>query len=254
MKPCSHIYLSSHLDDAVLSCGGRIWQQVQSGERVLVVTVFAGNPPVDAPLSPLAQELHAQWGLPLDAPARRREEDSAALASLGAEAMHWSYLDCIYRQISNGRYPYDSEEALWGEVHSAEETLVAELAGRLAKLPLKRGGTVYAPLAVGHHVDHQIVRRAVASCGRTPIYYEDYPYAEDAQAVRDALAGGSWRVALMLLFEEALGAKTAAIACYRSQISAFWADAAEMTAAVRAFAERTGGDGPAERYWRVIRS
>jgi LmbE family N-acetylglucosaminyl deacetylase len=243
----NHIYLSPHLDDAVLSCGGRIWQQVQAGEHVLAVAIFASTPAPSALLSPFVQELHARWGHPIDAVARRQEEDLAALALLGAEAVHWPYTDCIYRQIPDGRFPYASGEALFKEIHPAEKALVAELAARLKTLPLSQDGTVYAPLGVGHHVDHQIVRQAAEACGQPLIYYEEFPYAEDPQAVQAALEEGQWQAKLTSLSEEALEAKSAAIACYRSQISTFWADLAAMAAAVRAFAGRTGR--PAERYW-----
>jgi LmbE family N-acetylglucosaminyl deacetylase len=245
----THVYLSPHLDDAVLSCGGRIWQQVRTGEHVLVVTVFAAPLAPGAPLSPFAQKLHARWGHPADAVTERQEEDLTALALLRAEATHWPYADCIYRRTSDGSFLYTSEEALWGEVHPAEKGLVAELEARLSTLPLIRDGAVYAPLAVGQHVDHRIVRRAVEGSGHRLIYYEDFPYAEDPRAGHAALMRGQYRAELVLLSEGALKAKIAAIACYRSQLSTFWADAVEMAAAMRAFAERIGGGRPAERYW-----
>jgi LmbE family N-acetylglucosaminyl deacetylase len=250
MNLYDHIYLSPHLDDVALSSGGHSWQQVQAGDRVLVVVIFAGSPPADVPLSPFAQELHAQWGYLTDTVARRRQEDLAALALLGVEALHWSYADCIYRQALNGHFPYDSEEALLGEVHPAEEGLVAELASRLTALPLEQSGMVYTPMGVGHHVDHQIVRRAAEMCGHALVYYEDYPYAEDPQATHSALEGRQWQTELVPLSEEALEAKIAAIACYHSQLSVLgWPQVTDMAVAVRAFAERIGGDGPMERYW-----
>lgn len=247
MKPYSHIYISPHLDDAVLSCGGRIWQQTQAGERVLVVTIFASDPPPDTPLSPFAQALHTLWEHSDNAIARRREEDTEALALLGAKAIHWPYTDCIYRQSPSGDLFYPNWESLWGEVHPAEDELAAELAARLATLPLLSGGAVYAPLGIGHHVDHQITHRAAS--GRAPTCYEDFPYAGNAQAAPEE---GHWQEELSLLSEEALEARIAAIACYRSQISSFWADVAEMAAAVREFAERTGDGRPAERYWKQL--
>jgi LmbE family N-acetylglucosaminyl deacetylase len=251
----THIYISPHLDDVVLSCGGRIGEQGQAGERVLVVTVFGGVPAPDTPLSPFAQELHARWGHACrkrvaDAATRRQEEDTAALALLGADLAHWPYTDCIYRQTPGGRFPYASEEALWGEIHPTEKTLVAELAARLASLPLREGGAIYAPLAVGRHVDHKVARRAVEMSGHAPIYYEDFPYAQDPQKVQAAQAGRQWQAEVVMLSEEALEVKIAAISCYHSQLGTFWASPAEMAAGVRAFAARTGGGRPAERYWR----
>jgi len=258
--PYDCVYLSPHLDDAVLSCGGSIWQQAQAGERVLVVTVFAGAPPTDALLSPFARELHTRWGHLDDAVAQRREEDRAALTLLGAEAVHWPYTDCIYRQTPDGRFPYASEGALWGEVHVAEMGLISELADRVTALPLSPHNAdtlvhaVRAPLGIGYHVDHQIVRRAVESSGRALLYYEDYPYAKDRQAVQAALQpeGGEWRAGLVALSEEALRAKIAAIACYRSQLSTFWTGLTEMSAEIRAFAKLTGSGRPAERYWVLV--
>lgn len=246
-----HLYISPHLDDATLSCGGRIWQQARAGERVLVVTIFAGAPAPDAPLSPFAQEMHARWRL-ADAVAARREEDAAALALLGAEGTYWPYADCIYRRTAEGCFLCDSEAALFGEVHPAEGALIAELAGRLRALAQEQRGTIYAPLAVGHHVDHQIARRAMQGLAGV-VYYEDYPYAAKPGSLEAALEGGQWQAELVALSQEALETKIAAIACYSSQFSTLgWADAVEMAAAVRAFARRVGWDRPAERYRRRI--
>lgn len=251
MDTYTHIYLSPHLDDAVFSCGGRIWQQAQAGERVLVVTLFGGAPPPATSLSPFAQSLHVRWGHPADATLRRQEEDRAALAILGAETLHWPYTDCIYRRTSDGDFPYAGEASLWGAIHPADESLVAELACRIAALPLERNGTLYVPLAAGRHVDHQIARRAAQNSGHRPVYYEDYPYvARDPLAVQAALGDEHWQVELFPLSAEALRARITAIACYRSQLSTFWPSAAEMAASVRAFAEQVGGGEPAERYWR----
>ena len=249
MNTYDRVYLSPHLDDAVLSCGGAIWQQVQAGERVMVVTVFAGAPTPNTLLSPFAQELHARWGRVAGAAAMRQEEDLAALALLGAKAVHWPYTDCIYRQTPAGHFPYASEEALWGEVDLAEEGLVTRLAARLEALQRRHDGIVYGPLGVGHHVDHQIVRQAAEASGHALTYYEDFPYAEDRQAVELVLARVRAQARSVMLSEDALTAKIAAIACYRSQFSTFWPDAAEMATSVRAFAQRTGGGRLAERYW-----
>jgi LmbE family N-acetylglucosaminyl deacetylase len=246
----THVYVSPHLDDVALSCGGRVWQQVQAGDRVLVVTVFAGVPDANGPLSPFAARLHALWNLSADAPATRRREDADALARLGADGVYWPYLDCIYRRVL-GDLAYASEEALFGEMHPAEGELVDELADRLADLPLEPGGSIHAPMGIGHHVDHRIVHRAAGRVERPVMYYEDYPYAEDPEAVQEALGSIPWHLERETLSEEALEARIAAIACYDSQfVMLGWAGAPQMAEAVRAFAIRTGQGMPAERYWR----
>lgn len=247
----AHVYISPHLDDAALSCGGHIWQQVQAGERVSIVTVFAGVPAPDAPLSPFAQEMHARWGL-ADPVAARRGEDAAALALLGTEGLYWSYVDYIYRRAADGSFLCDSEEALFGEVHPTEDALIADLADRLQMLAQEQDGTLYAPLAVGNHVDHQVVRRAVEGLGGV-VYYEDYPYAARPGTLEAALGESQWQAEMVSLSQEALEIKIAVIACYGSQLTSLeWADTAEMATAVRAFARQTGDGAPAERYWRLI--
>ena len=239
-----HVILSPHLDDAVLSCGGLIYQLAQTGQPVRVITIFAGDPPPGA-LSPFAQGLHARWGA---APARRRDEDRAALQWLGAEAIAWPYPDAIYRRDSNGPL-YDSEESIFGEVAEADAGLVASVAQRLAEIDLS--ARLVAPLAAGHHVDHQLVRAAAESLGRALIYYEDYPYAETPDKLEAVVRAGAWLAERVRLNDESIRMKAKAINAYRSQISTFFEDAAEVEQRVRAYASRAGGEaGPAERLWR----
>ncbi|HDQ72008.1 MAG TPA: PIG-L family deacetylase [Chloroflexi bacterium] len=254
-----HIYLSPHLDDAVLSCGGRIWQQARAGEPVLVVTVFAGAPENGASLSAFARQLHARWETPSGAVERRREEDRAALAILGADGVYWDYPECIYRRGVDARFLYDSEDSLWGPVDPGEGDLANTLARQIERLPVGAGRALYGPLGVGGHVDHQIVRRALASARLSSgvVYYEDYPYAAQDEAVREAVGETledepvRWRAERVALSEEAMRAKVAAIAQYRSQLSTFWTSETEMESAIRAFAVQAGGGRPAERYWRA---
>jgi LmbE family N-acetylglucosaminyl deacetylase len=83
------------------------------------------------------------------------------------------------------------------------------------------------------------------------IYYEEYPYAEKPEEVTRACGGDTLQAQLIKLDEDALLSKVRAIACYRSQISTFFQDEAEMAARVRAYAEVVGKGQPAERLWHV---
>jgi hypothetical protein len=83
-------------------------------------------------------------------------------------------------------------------------------------------------------------------------YYEDFPYAQDSQAVKAALTPGLWEPELVPLSEQALRAKIAAIGCYGSQISTFWGSREVVNTTVRAFAEQTGQGELAERYWHPM--
>ncbi|MCA9933816.1 MAG: PIG-L family deacetylase, partial [Anaerolineales bacterium] len=147
------IYLSPHLDDVALSCGGQVYDLTAAGQSVLIVTIAAGDPP-ESPLSDFALALHSRWQLAADAVARRREEDAAACQVLGADCLHWDIPDCIYRlHPQTGAPLYTSNEALFGKVNEAETAVAAQLADRMCTLPPH--DRVIAPLTVGNHVDHQ---------------------------------------------------------------------------------------------------
>lgn len=185
--------------------------------------------------------------------ARRRAEDVAACAVLGAGALHLGVPDCIYRtDLATGRPMYLSKADIFGEIHAGDgallQNIVAELQAVAAAHPTAEA---VAPLTVGHHVDHQLVRQAAEQVwGERLIYYEDYPYAAKPDQVAAVVASSPAALApvRVALSEAALQCKTDAIAEFRSQLSTFFADRAESG--------RTGaglcGGGGGERGWRIV--
>src|SRR5215211_4590933 len=101
------IYLSPHLDDAVLSAGGLIYEQTNSGIPVEIWTFMCGYPPA-GDVSPFAEEQHQQWGFATaeEAMRARRQEDRNAAAVVGAQVAHFDFLDCIYRRGKDGEWLY----------------------------------------------------------------------------------------------------------------------------------------------------
>lgn len=238
------IYLAPHLDDAALSCGGRIAAQTDAGARVLILTLMAGEPAGDVD-SPIVRELHIRWELLGDAVARRRTEDEAACAVLGADCLHWEIPDCIYRVDGDGRPHYPTEQYLFGPVAAAEASLLAELSARLSALPAAQ---VFAPLAVGGHVDHQLTRAAAeASFGASLWYYEDYPYVSRPESNLAALTGpAGWQAEAFVLSAANIDRKIEGVSKYASQISTFFRDNDDLAAQIGDYAAQVGG----ERYWR----
>src|SRR5512138_2201689 len=88
------IYLSPHLDDAVLSAGGLIYDQTQAGIPVEIWTFMCGNRPKEYGDSPFAQKLHAEWGFSSaeETVRERRLEDRNAAAVVGATVTHFDFL------------------------------------------------------------------------------------------------------------------------------------------------------------------
>lgn len=228
-----------------------------------ILTLMAGDPPSPLPETAILHELHSRWGVGENAAAVRRDEDSASAAVLGARAEHRSYPDCIYR-VHAGQALYPTQAAIFGEVHPSD-VMPRSLAVETTLFPFvfPSVSVVYAPLGVGHHVDHQIVRnwsldlsRGLRQRGIEVRYYEEYPYTRDQFAIQRALdllrPQQALRPEVRLLSAREMTAKTDAIACHRSQISTFWKSEAAMRRDVdSAFCLGDGQYG--ERFWHAAR-
>lgn len=190
----------------------------------------------------------------------RRREDRLALGILGADLLHLDYLDAIYR-FAGDSFLYLSDDNLFGSPHELDTELCGQIESSLSKaLPLQQS-SLYAPLGVGNHVDHQLMRRALLSLSDVPariILYEDYPYAEKPGALTSALesaGGGDWYPETTPLDEEDLEAKITAIAAYRSQVISLFGGEERMRLRVYDYARAISPkEGLAERYWHLAGS
>lgn len=220
------IYISPHLDDSVLSAGGLIYDQTRSGQHVEIWTVVCGIP-AETELSPLAQVLHYQWGFTSaeETVRQRREEDDFAAGQVGAWVLHFKdFPDCIYRRGGDGQplYPMD----VFAEPHAAEADLPGRMTAALKNL-LQPEDLVVCPLAIGGHVDHQIVRQAVEGLARPLHYYADVPYVfnhpeELAPATRSMLAE------LHPVSEQGRVEWMKAVSFYKSQLSSLFESTEKM--------------------------
>jgi LmbE family N-acetylglucosaminyl deacetylase len=139
------LVLSPHLDDAVLSCSS-----LMASRRSLIATFFtAGDASYEA----------------------RRAEDFEAAKILGASARHLGFRDAPFRSVLYRSF-------LGIVAGPADPLLKVEkaLAGLLEELDPE---LVLAPLGVGNHVDHRLLRNAAAKLVRPErlLFYEDLPYA-----------------------------------------------------------------------------
>ena len=170
------IYLSPHLDDAIFSCGGIIFEERKVGIPVEIWNLMSGIPANDMPLSDLARSVHAEWGLAsaketVDA---RLAEDRVAALRVDASSRYLNFLDCIYRRDENGIALYD--EDIFVPPHPADARLVDEIAKAITT-KLQPDDILVSPLTIGNHPDHVIVRRAAEQVGHPLLYYADIPYA-----------------------------------------------------------------------------
>jgi len=155
-----NLYLSPHLDDAILSCGGLIHAQRQAGDRVGVLTLCAGSPGSSA-LSTLARQYESAWGESGDGMALRRAENAAILSSWGVQNWGCSVGDAIYRAGKGVPY-YETRADLFREPRPQDAAyLLPFWEARVRQLTEEEGPGIllYAPLGVGGHVDHELARR-----------------------------------------------------------------------------------------------
>ena len=217
------VVLSPHLDDAVLGCGERL----AACAGATVVTVFAGRPPANLPLTPWDAAAGFRPGD--DVLGARRAEDASALALLGATPVWLDFMDAQYAATPD------------------LGTLSAALAMTLAALA---PATVLIPLGL-FHSDHALVHDAALTCarhgdGRRWLAYEEPMYRRVPEArARRFTALHAAGIALdpePPVTPRACQLKRRAILCYRSQLRALdsparpgWRDALED-----------------ERYWRLL--
>jgi LmbE family N-acetylglucosaminyl deacetylase len=236
----SIIYLSPHLDDAALSCGGLIWEQVQSGESVEVWTICAGDPPSDK-LSPFAEELHQRWQVGDNTVAIRRSEDIRSCQILGAKYHHFDFLDAIYRVHAKTRdYLYYSEDTIMGDLTRSERPLLRRLSTQIAR-QLNLDSILISPLSIGHHVDHQLTRKVAEMQKVSLAFYADYPYIIDNKSLLHTLLPHGYQPVLFTISKDGLTAWQESIAAYESQISTFWQDVDHMKEEIREY--RNSGRG-----------
>jgi LmbE family N-acetylglucosaminyl deacetylase len=238
------IYISPHFDDAVLSCGGLIWEQTQKGKHVEIWTVCAGDAP-PGPLSMLAKVCHFQWGLEtaVEVVAARSLENQEAVTLLGAETVNFSIPDCIYRRSPTGELLYP--EDVFVPIHPIEKKLDAEIAATLTS-ELQPDDTIVSPLAIGGHLDHILARHAAEHLDRPISYYADIPYLINHPEML-VPATRALKETLYPISDKGLGVWQSGIAAYATQILMLFETGEKMQQAIRNYWE----DQHAVRLWRA---
>ncbi|MFL6130670.1 MAG: PIG-L deacetylase family protein [Mycobacteriales bacterium] len=245
--------ISPHLDDAVVSAGGRIFDLTASGHEVLVWTMFARS--AFPPYSPLAQALHELWKLPHDPVGVRRREDVRAVTRLGAEPRQAEFLDAIYRRDPAG-WQFAEGSSLYSP--SKDAGLHARLCRAVRVALSTRPDLVLTAAAIGAHVDHVAVRDAVLTACQDPgvpvQLWQDLPYSARTSQPPGVPPGACLGTPERIPMSSAGWlAKCAAVACYESQLSALWPGHADFQVPLAAHARTAGkpAAGFAETFWPV---
>ena len=198
--------------------------------------------------------------------AARRVEDERFAYFAEASVVFLDLPDAVFRG-------YEGDDQLLGPVRPDDDAPVSILRREIARL---EPSSVYVPLAVGNHVDHQLCRDVGVSLLAEPqswvmpgpdwagkvVFYEDFPYAwwnqfgslDDLPA--GALEGIPTEIHLTPHYADIgdqIERKVRGIAMYESQLDRLFGGEKAMAAAVRKHGQAVGAlgrvGGPAERYW-----
>jgi LmbE family N-acetylglucosaminyl deacetylase len=221
--------VSPHLDDAAFSVGGTLAALAADGHDVTVVTCITASVPDPAGF---ALDCQLDKGLPADADylALRRDEDTAAMSVLGARPVYLGLPEAPHRGYGSASDLFAGVlvvDAVW-------RSLAAALEGHDADLWL-------APQALGGHVDHLQVLRAVAGLHRPVLWWRDSPYVlrDPAAVPGPELPDGLAEVRL----PQDLDRRADACACYPTQLGFQFGGVEQMRTALADLPEvLLGGD------------
>ena len=202
--------------------------------------------------------------------AKRRVEDERFAYFAEASVVFLDLPDAVFRG-------YEGDDQLLGPVRPDDDAPIGILRREIARLEPQ---SVYVPLGVGNHVDHQLCRDLGVALLAEPrkwvmpgpdwagkvVFYEDFPYAwwNNFQSLDElpegALAGIPREVMLTPRYadiSDQLERKVRGISMYESQLDRLFGGAKEMAAGVRQHATAVGTVGrvgaAAERYWHSYR-
>jgi len=235
------IVFSPHADDAALSCGGTILLGALP-RPLAVVTAFSESAFVPGFGAELTRE---------EAARRRAGEDAAFCAEIRATWIRLGLPDPLLRGYESFASMFDPR------AEPRREPLFDALRGRVYSVPDVYPGArlLLAPLGLGTHIDHLMLREAAKDLGRErglPVaYYEDLPYANEIEPDKildHALSVDAGLRPRDFDVSRVMEAKVRLVEIYASQ------DVSHFVRSVLAYGRRLAGPEPGwrERFWRDL--
>ena len=229
------IVLSPHLDDAVLSCGA-LMNYASKETCVTAVTFFTegSEPPYTYSARCYLRQTRAHHANSLFL--ARRVEDQAVLRGAGINYVHVGLTEVLFRRRTQpllNRLPWASRlipelsylyptyrlHVIRGGISPDDASTIHRILDTIDHLSQKSSTLFLAPLAVGGHKDHILVRTAAELSRKRVAYYSDFPYntrySVDLSFVqRKSLVQATWT--------HDLAAKLPLIRAYRTQVDALF--------------------------------
>jgi len=202
------VVVEAHMDDAILSCGGTMWQRRNECEFIVVTVAGVSN-------FSSYYFLDRDYFSVEEVTTLRRQETQVVLRMLGARhvaldqteaPLRYQPGDWTLEWFRRHRKPIGT----YLFHHAGAEELRSWTAALAKALPELDAQEVWLPLGVGMHTDHELTRNAglavMAASGlaaRIPLrLYEDVPYAANAPAEAAAITADLVKAGARLEREE----------------------------------------------------
>lgn len=237
------IFISPHYDDAVLSCSLllEILQSVR--KKTLVITVFTQAS--ELPFTQQAQKFLKASGynnankLFSD----RSKEDVVAMSYLGSKFIHLNFIDATWRKSKLFfKFPLirpllkyfpslihvypDDKKQFSGQVSNKDISLLKHIHKKVRTIIRSVDNKIllFAPLGVGGHADHIIIRELAGKLKIPTIFWEDYPYNTFTNRLEDFFSEQNQYKLHFEIEKKAMIKKYKAIRMYKSQVPVLFPD------------------------------
>jgi LmbE family N-acetylglucosaminyl deacetylase len=225
------IVLSPHLDDAVLSCGALMNHACKETPTTVVTFFTEGGAP---PYTHAAQYyLHKTGNRHASSLfLARRAEDQAVLEGAGISYVHVGLTEILFRRRAQpllNRLPWTSRlipelsylyptyrlHVIRGGISPDDVSTIRRILDTIDHLSPTSSTLFLAPLGIGGHKDHILVRTAAELSRKRMGYYSDFPYntrysVDPSFVQRNSLVQATW--------SHDLASKLPLIRAYQTQV------------------------------------
>lgn len=170
------VILSPHLDDAILSMGSLLIYLNSVGKNIQIINFFTRGSKIKTAFTGRLLE-RAGVKDSKEYFLLREKEDEIIFKKLGnIYVKNLGFIDAAWRMKSNEQPIYPQKATL--SIDKNDDTLTVKIEATLKKIIDPSGTLVFAPLARGNHVDHQLVRNIAMKNFKNVIFYTDFPYSK----------------------------------------------------------------------------
>lgn len=247
------VFISPHLDDAILSCGEYIKKMTDLGNEVNVITVFSGCPNKEE-FSGIAKAFHKLCNLADNAMDIRKLEDIRAIKKLNCSYEHLDEYECLYRVGDNGEFLINEKKDILSDQTLMDKKTIESLTNTIGeKIFDIRFDEIYVPLSVGNHTDHILIRKVLENI-LIPnyidklYYYQDTPYIfYDKFPVEEKTKG--LKNVVVEINEKEWQSKIEAINEYDSQLKMLWPNENDMITQLDHISKKYLNDSRSIMFW-----